>query len=448
MQKGNVKLAAVTAAVIVILLLFSWQWAPSDDGTSSDFADAVAGGDAEAAYASLVPELREQYEQLGGLEYFQTQMSALGAQNVLSYGPLVSVGDSYEPGAEGISCTYMEYAYSGMLMWTHETDAGVDAFYMTPRDLPSSEAVPEGIVETPVKVGAEGMTGLDGLIASSDDSDHRTAVVLVSGSGPNGMNCAIGHSQIFQQLAWGLAERGVDVLRYDDRTYAEPWAAVALGNSLDIGYETVDDTIAAASVLKSMGYEKVYLVGHSLGAMAAPAIVENSDGLYDGLVSLAGSPRGLAEISYDQNMLALDAIPDGPEKDVLKASLDAQLAAAGSLGSMTDEQMMSTVLFGMSAYYLKSIDDLDSAGAAQRLDVPMLFLQGTSDWQVTYDADYTAWIDILDGRENVSFQAYMGLNHLFSIPGAYDGSSADYYLTPMTFNVSVIDDIADFVLSA
>ena len=197
MQKGNVKLAAVTAAVIVILLLFSWQWAPSDDGVSSDFADAVAGGDAEAAYASLVPELREQYEQLGGLEYFQTQMSALGAQNVLSYGPLVSVGDSYEPGAEGISCTYMEYAYSGMLMWTHETEAGVDSFYMTPRDLPSSEAVPVGITETPVKVGAEGMTGLDGLIASSDDSDHRTAAVLVSGSGPNGMNCAIGHSQIF-----------------------------------------------------------------------------------------------------------------------------------------------------------------------------------------------------------------------------------------------------------
>ena len=240
----------------------------------------------------------------------------------------------------------------------------------------------------------------------------------------------------------------MDVLRYDDRTYAYPWDSVALGNTLDIGYETVDDAISAASMLKSMGYEKVYLVGHSLGAMAAPAIVEGSDGLYDGLVSLAGSPRSLAEISYDQNMLALDAIPDGPEKDVLKASLDAQLAAAGSLDGMTDEQLMSTVLFGMSAYYLKSIDDLDSAGAAQRLDVPMLFLQGTSDWQVTYDADYTAWIDILDGRENVSFQAYIGLNHLFSIPGAYDGSSADYYLTPMTFNVSVIDDIADFVLSA
>ena len=116
MQKGNVKLAAVTAAAIVILLLFSWQWAPSHDGVSSDFADAVSGVDAEAAYASLVPELREQYEQLGGLEYFQTQMSALGAQNVLSSGPLVSVGNSYEPGAEGISCTYMEYAYSGMLM--------------------------------------------------------------------------------------------------------------------------------------------------------------------------------------------------------------------------------------------------------------------------------------------------------------------------------------------
>ena len=449
MQKSNIKLTAVTAVVVAVILLFSWQYTGADEeGISSDFADAVAGGDCGPAYDAMSPALRAQFEALGGLPYFESYLQSIEASNEATYGPLVSVGDTYSPDADGISCTYMEYAYSGMLLWTHESVDGVDMFYLTPRDLPSDDPVPEGIVETPVEVGPDGMTKLDGLLVSSEGSDHSVAVVLVSGSGPNGMNCAMGHNQIFQQLAWGLAALGVDVLRYDDRTYAEPWAALSLGNAVDIDYETVDDAISAAGLLKSMGYDRVYVVGHSLGAMMAPAIVQESDGLYDGLVSLAGSPRSLAEISYDQNMMVIDQMPDGPEKDLLVQTLDAQLAVAGMLDSMTEEQLLSTTVFGMSAYYLKSIDDHDVASAALDLDVPMLFLQGMSDWQVSYEDDYRLWLEILDGRENVQDQAYLGLNHLFCIPGAYDGTSTDYFVSEMTFNKSVIDDIAGFVLSA
>ena len=409
MQKGNIKLTAVATVVIVIVLLFSWQYTPSeDDGPSSDFADALAGGDCIAAYDSLAPELRAEFDALGGLEYFEEYILNLNASEEANYGPLVSIGDSYRPDADGVSCTYMEYAYSGILLWTVESDEGVVGFYITPRDLPSDQPLPDGIVEEAVQVGPNGMSKLDGLIASSEDSDHSVAVVLVSGSGPNGMDCGTGHSWIFQQL----------------------------------------DAVAAAALLKSMGYERVYVVGHSLGAMMAPAIVEKSDGLYDGMVSLAGSPRSLAEISYDQNMLIVDQMPDGAEKDFMIQYLEAELQLSRSLDGMTDGELMSTTVFGMPAYYLKSIDDYDVASIAQNLEVPMLFLQGTSDWQVTYDSDYSLWMQILEGKENVQSQAYVGLNHLFSIPGQYDGTSADYYLTPMTFNQSVIDDIAEFVLSA
>ena len=192
----------------------------------------------------------------------------------------------------------------------------------------------------------------------------------------------MGENRIFQQIAWGLAQQGVDVLRYDDRTYAYPWDSVALGNTLDIGYETVDDAVSAAALLKGMGYEKVVVIGHSLGGMMAPAIVQESDGLYDGMVSMAGSPRSLAEISYDQNMLFIDTIPDGELKEQNIQYVEQQLALAGTLDSMTEEQLLTTTVFGMSAYYLKSIEDYDIPDIALNLDVPMLFLQGMSDWQV------------------------------------------------------------------
>ena len=448
MQKNNVKVMAVSAVVIVICLLASWQYtAVDEEGQSSGFADAFAGGDCSAAYDSLAPEVKEVYESLGGLSVFETEIRNSAAGIEASYGPLVSIGDTYLPGAEGISCTYMEYAYSGAILWTHDGGNGVDAFYVTPRELPNGNPLPEGIVETPVQIGAGGLPALDGVIASSESSDHSVAVVLVSGSGPNGMDCAFGQNRIFQQIAWGLAEQGVDVLRYDDRTYAYPWDSVALGSYLDIGYETVNDAISAAYVLKEMGYSKVIVAGHSLGGMMAPAIVALSDGLYDGMVSLAGSPRSLAEISYDQNMLAVDQMEDGPQKEMMMDYLDQELALAGTIGSMTGEQLLTTTVFGMSAYYLKSIEDYDIPDIALNLNVPMLFLQGMSDWQVSYEKDHGAWMDILDGKDNVQGQLYMGLNHLFCIPGQYDGDGTDYYMSQMTVNPSVIDDLAGFVLS-
>ena len=412
MQKNNVKIMAVSAVVIVICLLASWQYT-SVDGDSDDsrpFAEGLVGGDAAAAYELLAPELKAEYEPLGGAEYFGVLLSTLQYSTELQYGPYVSIGETCSP-ENGISCTPMTYTYSGALVWTHTGDEGVDAFYITPRELPNGNAVPEGIVETPVQVGADGMKPLDGVIASFG------------------------------------AQQGVDVLRYDDRTYAYPWDSVELGNSLDIGYETVDDAVSAAALLKGMGYEKVVLIGHSLGGMMAPAIVQESDGLYDGMVSMAGSPRSLAEISYDQNMLLIEAMPDGELKDQSIQYVEAQLALAGSLDSMTEEQLLTSTVFGMSAYYLKSIDDYAVADIAIGLDIPMLFMQGMSDWQVSYERDHGAWMDILDGKENVRGVMYAGLNHLFCSPGQYDGDSSDYYLTQMTVNPTVIDDLAGFVLS-
>src|SRR5262249_38648963 len=44
------------------------------------------------------------------------------------------------------------------------------------------------------------------------------AVALVHGSGPNDRDETIGPNKPFRDLAWGLADRGVAVLRYEKRT--------------------------------------------------------------------------------------------------------------------------------------------------------------------------------------------------------------------------------------
>lgn len=452
MQKGNLKLIAVTAIVLIVVLLASWQLYGDESDRMSlpvpeRFAASMADGDYSDCYDLMSDEMKAIYEPLGGEEAFADQVTSIIAEFELQYGPMSGIGEPEDvPG--GFVGTPFHLQYSAVMICVHtDADGLVDGYYFVNHDLPSDDPVPEGIVEEDVSFGAEGMSKLPGKLSYAEGSDHSVVAVLVSGSGPHGMNSAIGHNQIFQQLAWGLNEKGVDVLRYDKRTYADPITSAALGAALDINYEYIYDAVAAAQLLNSMGYDSIYVVGHSLGAMVAPAVVSESGGLYDGMVSLAGSPRSLAEIQYDQNMAVIETMPDGPEKDAMMAYIDAEMEKFRSTGSMTTEELLTTQIFGSSAYYYKSMEDLDIPGTALSLEVPMLFIQGTSDWQVSPERDYGAWMEILSGKENVQSELMVGLNHIMCIPGEYQGTVMEYY-QPQTVNQSVIDRVADFILSA
>ncbi|MGH7290961.1 MAG: alpha/beta hydrolase family protein, partial [Myxococcota bacterium] len=45
------------------------------------------------------------------------------------------------------------------------------------------------------------------------------AVVLLAGSGPADRDATMGRNKIFKDIAWGLASRGIAVLRFDKVTY-------------------------------------------------------------------------------------------------------------------------------------------------------------------------------------------------------------------------------------
>ena len=77
------------------------------------------------------------------------------------------------------------------------------------------------------------------------------------------------------------------------------------------------------------------------------------------------------------------------------------------------EEALSAVLFGVSGYYWASLAEIDAAAIAKELAVPMLILQGGADFQVYPERDYAAWQVLLEGKENVTFHLFEGLNHLF-----------------------------------
>jgi hypothetical protein len=77
----------------------------------------------------------------------------------------------------------------------------------------------------------------------------------------------------------------------------------------------------------------------------------------------------------------------------------------------------------------------------------MLIAQGSADFQVYPDKDYSLWQTTLAGRDNVTFKLYDGLSHLFmpnqiSAGGVPDAS---VYNPPNHVDAQVIADIAAWI---
>jgi pimeloyl-ACP methyl ester carboxylesterase len=121
------------------------------------------------------------------------------------------------------------------------------------------------------------------------------AIVLVHGSGQHDRDETIGPNKPFRDLAWGLASRGIAVLRYEKRTRQHQQRVAQLENGFTVKEEAIDDAGAAVALLRNrtgIRANRIYVLGHSLGAMLAPRIAA-ADPAVAGLVLMAGPVRSL-----------------------------------------------------------------------------------------------------------------------------------------------------------
>ena len=222
--------------------------------------------------------------------------------------------------------------------------------------------------------------------------------------------------------------------------------------------QDVDAAIALAMNDPRLDSRRVYVLGHSLGGMLAPAIADAHPDLA-GIVSMAGSLRPLWDIVYDQNQEAAQAVrPSLSEEE--SRQLDKQLALVeadrdtlrqlSENGQLADLSLLpqdispDAVFFGIPLSYWSSLERFCGARLLEHISMPILILQGDADFQVYPDTDYTLWQSALAGRENVVFHLYAGLNHLMMpTQGRRDLSE---YAVKNTVSEEVIADIADFIL--
>ena len=278
--------------------------------------------------------------------------------------------------------------------------------------------------------------------------ENPPVVILVHGSGASDRNENIYGNKPFQDIAHGLAEKGIATLRYDKRHYTYPENAAVL-SVITMRDEVLDDVAAAVKLMQEDGRVDaghIYVLGHSLGGMLTPAIAAEHPDLA-GVISMAGSLRPLWEIAYNQSEEAIEAAKasDLPEaQQTLLAAQEKQIESdiatlRGDFSSLSDD----TVLMGIPVGYWKSLKEYDGMSFIDQVTMPMLILQGSADFQVYPDKDYTLWQQTIGERKNVTFHLYDGLNHLM-MPTQGKRDISEYQVVQ---NVSpeVISDIAAFV---
>ena len=290
--------------------------------------------------------------------------------------------------------------------------------------------------EVEVRVGAD--PALPGTLTRPRElpPDGAPAVVLVHGSGPNDRDEQLGPNRPFKDLAWGLATRGVAVLRYDKRTHAAPGSLA--GHAVTVEREVIADAVAALSALRGASHvdpRRVALLGHSLGGALAPEIAER-DGLVAGVALLApGGARSPAE-SLGAQLAHLDRVSGDARSQLAAARPLLDALAARALPPDADA-------LGVPASYWYDLEDRRPLEAARALAVPVLALFGGRDYQVP-ESEAAAWSEALRGRPRAEVRRLSTLDHLFR-EGTGMATPADYLARGAPVSVDVVEALARWI---
>ena len=290
---------------------------------------------------------------------------------------------------------------------------------------------------------------LKGMLTLPEGSGPFPAVVLVHGSGSSNMDEKVGKLTPFRDLAQGLARRGIASVRYDKRSYTHGLKMIAdKSHPITVREEVIEDALLAAQLLRAdprVDPRRVFLIGHSMGAMLAPRI-ECEGGNFRGLVLMAGSPRRLEEILVEQTRQALDDLPGFVRKIGQKQLVRLMQTFEGLYDLSDEEAKQKKAGGGTTLYYFKEMGQPTVAQWLEKTSKPMLVLQGQRDCQVKAQVDFALYRELLGDRENVTFRLYPGLNHAF-VPARFDSiAKAKQEFTPERhIGGDVLDDIAGWI---
>lgn len=403
------------------------------------FVRRLEAGEWDAAAGMVGPRMREAGVTSPMLQQTWQQLTASGALAALEREQVTEAG-----GYRVVDLLATFGRVTQRIRLSVDAEGRIEGFRLFPVARPEDHPPPpyaraESFEEEELEVGAAGWP-LGGTLTLPRGVARAPVVVLVHGSGAHDRDETLAGNKPFRDLAHGLASRGVAVLRYEKRNWKHASRMVAEG-PITVDQEVIEDALAALSKVRRhprVDSMRVYLAGHSLGAMLAPEIAVR-DGHVAGVVLLAGSPRPLTTLVQEQLAYLVTVPPNtAPEARQQIEAMQLLMAQLERRELPPEQDAM-----GAPASYFYDLAARDPLGFLARVQAPVLVLHGGRDYQVT-ERDYELYREALAGRADAGFRLYPELNHLF-IAGTGKATPTEYATLRGHVDVRVIEDIAAFV---
>ena len=259
---------------------------------------------------------------------------------------------------------------------------------------------------------------ISGTLLVPELKQKLPVVLIIAGSGPtdrNGNQGDLIHTNTYQMIADSLLKKGIATLRYDKRGVGESIAS--MGSESDLSFEDgINDAVAFIQMLKADArFSKVVVLGHSEGSLIGMVAAERAKA--DGYISVAGAGERADKIMEQQIKAQSPSLAS--KATILFDSLNR--------GYSVDPPADLLMIFRPSVQpYIRSWLKYDPQMEIEKLKMPVLIIQGTTDLQVSVQNAH--WLKAADPAATLVIVDQM--NHVLKHTGSDTKENMGTYTNP------------------
>ena len=274
---------------------------------------------------------------------------------------------------------------------------------------------------------------LPGTLSYQNGIEGQTLLIFVPGSGNpdrNGNQPQLGiNGNYIKQLAKAMNTAGFAFFSYDKRNVTKENIPMILRS-----YEftdLVDDVKAILEKFKDdQRFAKIVLIGHSQGSLVAMMAVNDQVAKY---VSLAG----LGE-SADKAIIRQISAQSEELGQIAKAHIE-ELKKTGSIATVSP--MLAALFAKQNHQFLRSYFYRDPAVEIQKLDIPVLIVNGTKDIQVEVrDARL-----LKEAKMDAKLKVVENMNHVLKDIVIDSDNLKSYYSPDYPLSKSLLKELISFI---
>ena len=253
---------------------------------------------------------------------------------------------------------------------------------------------------------------IDGTLLKSNEGTS-TLAILIADSGPidRDGNQDFQKTSNLKKLAVALTDNGIATFRYDKRIVKQ----LRKGNlDPNIKFENfVTDAVDVIDYFRKQNtYKKIYIIGHSQGSLIGMMAAKDKA---DGFISLAGSGKTIHALILEQVELTAPMFTEDTKR-IVSILKDGKTTTKfpPALGSIFDLSVQP---------FMASWMKYDPIVEIEKLDIPVLVINGTKDLQVSVEEASSLNVAAI----NSELKLIKKMNHVLFIIEGDDQENAKSY---------------------